>query len=63
MGQGLTISSVREFKGLERKVVMLAATKELADQKEFADVGLSRACVLLSVIGESVILSWLRGEA
>ncbi len=63
VSRGVTFSSVREFKGLERKVVILAATKELADETEFAYVALSRARVLLSVIGEPAIIGWLRGGA
>ncbi|MBP6018964.1 MAG: NERD domain-containing protein [Burkholderiaceae bacterium] len=62
LDRGLTVSSVRNFKGLERKVVILAATKELADEVELAYVALSRARVLLSVVGEPVILSWLQGR-
>ncbi|MCQ9617975.1 NERD domain-containing protein [Paenalcaligenes niemegkensis] len=62
LDRGLAVSSVRNFKGLERKVVILAATKELADEVELAYVALSRARVLLSVVGEPVILSWLQGR-
>lgn len=59
---GVMLSPIRNFKGLERKVVVVAATKELADVIELAYVALSRARVHLSVVGESAILGWLRGD-
>ncbi|PZR83911.1 MAG: hypothetical protein DI537_34085 [Stutzerimonas stutzeri] len=56
---GLTVEHVQDFKGLERQVVLLAATREIADFQELAYVALSRPRVLLSVFGEDAILSWL----
>lgn len=60
--QGLSVSSIRNFKGLERKVVVIAATRALADETELAYVALSRARVHLAVAGEPVVLSWLQGS-
>ncbi|RYG97955.1 MAG: hypothetical protein EON58_08485 [Alphaproteobacteria bacterium] len=58
---GLTVEHVREFKGLERQVVILAATKDIADFPELAYVALSRARVHLTVLGDPEILKWLEG--
>ena len=60
--EGLTIAHVRDFKGLERKVVVLIATREIADQRELAYVALSRPRSHLTVIGEADIIEWLRGQ-
>lgn len=57
---GITVEHVRDFKGLERQVVLFAATKEIADFLELAYVAISRPRVLLSVFGEDPILSWLQ---
>jgi len=59
---GVILSPIWNFKGLEQKVVVVAATRDLADVVELAYVALSRARVLLSVVGEPAVLSWLRGE-
>jgi hypothetical protein len=56
---GVEVEDVRDFKGLERKVVILAATREIADEREMAYVALSRARVHLIVVGEKPILDWL----
>jgi hypothetical protein len=57
--EGVAVEHVQDFKGLERQVVLLAATKEMADFRELAYVALSRPRVHLSVFGEPEILSWL----
>jgi hypothetical protein len=57
---GVEVELVRDFKGLERKVVILAATREIADEREMAYVALSRARVHLIVVGEKPILDWLQ---
>lgn len=57
---GVTISTIQEFKGLECKTVVLAATTELADQPELAYVALSRPRAHLIVIGTAQIVAWLR---
>jgi hypothetical protein len=56
---GVVVSTVRDFKGLERKVVILAASRQISDEKELAYVSLSRPRAHLVVIGEPEILSWL----
>jgi hypothetical protein len=56
---GVLCCTIIEFKGLERPVVIVAATRAIADQAELAYVALSRARTHLIVIGESVILDWL----
>lgn len=58
----VVLATIADFKGLERSVVLLAATRALADDRQAAYVGLSRARTLLIVAGEPAILSWLRGE-
>jgi hypothetical protein len=62
IAKGVVVDTIARFKGLERRVVVLVATREIADQRELAYVGLSRARTHLVVVGEEVILSWLRGE-
>ena len=57
---GLTLSTITDFKGLERPFVVLAATRSLADLPELAYVGLSRARVHVSVIGPLDVISWLQ---
>lgn len=57
---GVSVSTARDFKGLERKVVILAAGREIADEEELAYVSLSRPRTHLVVVGEPEILSWLR---
>lgn len=55
------LDTIAGFKGLERGTVVLAATRELADRREMAYVGLSRARAHLVVVGSSEILRWLHG--
>ena len=61
--EGLSIEHVRDFKGLEKPVVILAATRDMTDVKELAYVALSRPRVHLLVAGEPDILEWLRQVA
>lgn len=56
---GVSVSTIKDFKGLEQKVIILAAGREIADEEELAYVSLSRARTHLLVIGEPEILSWL----
>jgi superfamily I DNA/RNA helicase len=56
---GVTVSLIRDFKGLERKAIILAATRDLADEAELAYVSLSRPRTHLVVTGENHMLSWL----
>jgi len=55
----VSVSLIRDFKGLERKAVILAAARDLADEAELAYVSLSRPRTQLVVVGESHMLSWL----
>lgn len=59
---GLTLSTIVDFKGLERRFVILLATRELSDVPELAYVALSRARVHLTVIGPKELLSWLKSN-
>ena len=48
----IVVDSVRRFKGLERRIVILVETKNVpVDAREFAYVALSRARTLLVVVG------------
>jgi superfamily I DNA and RNA helicase len=58
---GITVEHVRDFKGLERQVVILAASSGMADVRELAYVALSRPRVHLSVYGEPSMIEWLQG--
>ncbi|NHF65985.1 nuclease-related domain-containing DEAD/DEAH box helicase [Xanthomonas hortorum] len=56
---GLSLSTISDFKGLERRFILLLATRELADFSELAYVALSRARTHLTVIGSKQLLNWL----
>jgi hypothetical protein len=58
---GVSVCRVKDFKGLERKAVILAATRDMADQSELAYVSLSRPRTHLVVSGEEQMLTWLGG--
>ncbi|MEI9989014.1 MAG: ATP-binding domain-containing protein [Rhizomicrobium sp.] len=60
--EGVEVSTIRNFKGLERKVIILATSRELADEAELAYVALSRARTHLVVVGEKQILAWLKAH-
>lgn len=59
---GLTLSTVRHFKGLERRFVILLATRSLSDIPEMAYVALSRARAYLTVAGPEEVIKWLREQ-
>ena len=59
---GLTISTIVDFKGLERRFVVLLATRDLSDVPELAYVALSRARVHLCVIGAPGTIGWLNSN-
>lgn len=59
---GPTVSTIVDFKGLERRFVVLVATRDLADIPELAYVALSRARVHLSVVGSQGTLAWLQSS-
>jgi len=58
--EGLAITTIADFKGLERRFVVVLATRDISDAPELAYVALSRARVHLSVIGPAPVLNWLR---
>lgn len=57
---GLTIATITDFKGLERRFILVQATRDLSDSAEFAYVALSRARAHLIVVGSSGTIGWLR---
>jgi len=57
---GVSVETVHDFKGLERPVVLLAATTDLSDEPELAYVALSRARTLLTAIGPAAVLAWVK---
>jgi hypothetical protein len=57
---GLTLSTIVDFKGLERRFVFVLATRELSDIPELAYVALSRARVHLTVVGPPEVIEWLK---
>lgn len=59
----LTFDTIARFKGLECGVALLAATRDIADQRELAYVGLSRARTHLIVAGHHDVIGWLRETA
>ncbi len=54
------VDTIMRFKGLERPVVILAASRGIADEAELAYVALSRARTHLVLVGEQRTLEWLR---
>lgn len=60
---GLTLSTIADFKGLERRFVIVLATRELSDVPELAYVALSRARVHLTAVGSVQLIRWLRTNA
>jgi len=57
---GLTLSTIANFKGLERRFIVLLATRDISDAPELAYVAFSRARVNLTVTGPNEVLEWLR---
>ena len=60
--QEITLETIAEFKGLECPVVIIAATRQIADQAELAYVALSRARTHLILIGDKAVVTWLSPE-
>jgi len=58
------LDSVRRFKGLERRAVVLAGIDRLPVEEEQAllYVGLSRARTYLAVVGSEMVLQRIRAE-
>lgn len=57
--QQIAIETIADFKGLECPVVIIAATRHLADQEELAYVALSRARTHLILVGDRAVVTWL----
>jgi len=60
---GVAVELISDFKGLERKAIIIAATRGIADEPELAYVSLSRPRTHLIVCGEMSVLSWLKDNA
>ncbi len=60
---GIALSTIGDFKGLERPVVVVVVSRSLADQVELAYVASSRARTHLVLLGERIVLDWLVGKA
>jgi hypothetical protein len=56
----LVIATIADFKGLERRFVVLLASRSLSDLPELAYVALSRARVHLRILGSQSMLDWLK---
>lgn len=54
------VDTILRFKGLERPVVIVAASREISDEAELAYVALSRARTHLVLVGEERVLNWLK---
>ncbi|RVL57691.1 nuclease-related domain-containing DEAD/DEAH box helicase [Sinorhizobium meliloti] len=59
--EALTITHIRDFKGLECQAAVIMAGREISDERELAYVALSRARVHLTIVGEPEVLGWLKG--
>ena len=59
----IIVDTIRRFKGLERPVVIIAATTEIVADTELLYVALSRARTHLAIVGEDKVLSMLQGES
>lgn len=60
-GRLMVVDSIRRFKGLERPVVVIAATPDTVINTELPYVALSRARTHLTVIGAEKVLERMRG--
>lgn len=59
----IVVDTIRRFKGLERPVIVIAATPEAVVDTELPYVALSRARTHLVVVGVEGVLNRLRGSA
>ena len=57
----IVVDSIRRFKGLERPVVVIAATAEIIIEKDLPYVSVSRARTLLVIAGIENVLNRMRG--
>ena len=58
---GVVVDSIRRFKGLERPVVVIAASPEIVVNEELPYVALSRARTHLIIAGSEKVLGRIRG--
>lgn len=58
----VTVDTVRRFKGLEARVIVLVATQSILAERELSYVAISRARTHLICIGEESVLSRVKGE-
>jgi hypothetical protein len=57
--EGLVITDIADFKGLERLVVVVAAEPELVERPELLYVALSRARTHMLLVGDTAVLDWM----
>lgn len=57
------VDTILRFKGLEHPVIIIAASRDIADEAELAYVALSRARTHLVLAGEQRILDWLKSPS
>lgn len=58
--EGLTVSGIRRFKGLDSAVVILVFQEPHAPEPELLYVGLTRARTLLYVLADRAMLDWFK---
>ena len=58
----IVVDSIRRFKGLERPVVVIAATPEIIIERDLPYVSVSRARTLLVIAGIENVLNRMRGK-
>ncbi len=61
-GSGVTVDSIRRFKGLERQTVILIANDNVLSADELLYVGLSRARTQLIIVGTAEILERMKPD-
>ena len=59
--EALTVTHIRDFKGLECQAAVIMAGRQISDERELAYGALSRARAHLTIVGEAEVVAWLRG--
>jgi hypothetical protein len=59
--EALTVTHIRDFKGLECQAAVIMAGREISDERELAYVALSRARAHLTIVGQPEVIGWLKG--
>jgi len=62
IAEGLVVTDIADFKGLERLVVIVAGEPELVERPELLYVALSRARTHMLVVGSAAVLDWMGRE-